>query len=513
MDFKVNRELLSATEVVYDGLQEQSVELDYILPDYFPDIFRIVKCVMKPRIMSHMVYGSKITLELSVYIKVLYCSESSNAVQCAEQKLNYSKTVDIGRDAEKMRISHTIKTDYVNCRAVNKKRLDVRGAVSIHLNVSGESTCEAVSDAFGMNIQLKKSALDYTTGKMYASKTLNMNEEFELGSSKPSVTGVIRSDAVILSTEKKIIVNKLIVKGEMNINILYTCESGGEPSMETMQFLLPFSQIVDMEGIEPRYESNISVTPLQCEIHPSAEDSRSVKCDVTLRIDCCAYKQSTVDIVSDAYSTKYECSMTRSPAKIEYMPTPVNETQLSKASVEYKDGEIKCIYDAWGNIYDVSSRYDTESGKLSVIGNLQYSVMIKNTENVPELIEKDVPFEFFIDNVSSDSRFEGSANIVSCSYNMVSTSCVDVKSEIRLSGLITGTSEQKIISSIDIDEEKNVKRDGDYALKLYYAQENEDVWEIAKKYYTSVDAICDENMLEDEVSACDRMLLIPIVNE
>ena len=40
MSFKVNREIISSDEVVYDGFQEQAVEFDCILPDYYPDIFK-----------------------------------------------------------------------------------------------------------------------------------------------------------------------------------------------------------------------------------------------------------------------------------------------------------------------------------------------------------------------------------------------------------------------------------------------------------------------------------------
>ena len=30
-------------EVVFDGQTEQGVELDYLLPDYYPEIFKILK--------------------------------------------------------------------------------------------------------------------------------------------------------------------------------------------------------------------------------------------------------------------------------------------------------------------------------------------------------------------------------------------------------------------------------------------------------------------------------------
>ena len=52
MDFKVNREEIASAEVIFDDTQEQSVELDYVLPDYYPEIFRILKCVTTPGIVS-----------------------------------------------------------------------------------------------------------------------------------------------------------------------------------------------------------------------------------------------------------------------------------------------------------------------------------------------------------------------------------------------------------------------------------------------------------------------------
>ena len=48
MDLKINREMLPVTEVILDEMQEQSVELDYVLPDYDPDIFRMIGCESHP---------------------------------------------------------------------------------------------------------------------------------------------------------------------------------------------------------------------------------------------------------------------------------------------------------------------------------------------------------------------------------------------------------------------------------------------------------------------------------
>ncbi|MDE5619836.1 MAG: DUF3794 domain-containing protein, partial [Ruminococcus sp.] len=153
MDFKINRETVPAAENVYDGVQEQSVELDYILPDYYPDIFRLVRCEVVPVISGYSITDDRLSYELRCDIRILYCSEGGSALQCVTQRQNFSKTVELNRSGENLTVRLTPKTDHINFRAVNKRRLDLRGAVSVKISINGETAQEVISDAFGMNIQ------------------------------------------------------------------------------------------------------------------------------------------------------------------------------------------------------------------------------------------------------------------------------------------------------------------------------------------------------------------------
>ena len=61
-----------------------------------------------------------------------------------------------------------------------------------------------------------------------------------------------------------------------------------------------------------------------------------------------------------------------------------------------------------------------------------------------------------------------------------------------------------------VDESIAKEKQTDYLLKLYFAQKGEPVWDIAKRYNTSANAIFSENGMEEGDTA-DGMLLIPIV--
>ncbi|HHX56707.1 MAG TPA: hypothetical protein GX710_01665, partial [Clostridiales bacterium] len=69
-----------------------------------------------------------------------------------------------------------------------------------------------------------------------------------------------------------------------------------------------------------------------------------------------------------------------------------------------------------------------------------------------------------------------------------------------------------IITDLSIDDTVKKQRDGDYAVKLYYGIEDEDIWEIAKKYSSSLSAIMDENELTNEKLTQNGMIIIPILS-
>lgn len=515
MDFKVNRESIPLSETIFSGTQEQSVEMEYILPDYFPDIFKIVKCRVIPRISSKNISNDKVVYEITADIKVLYQNEQSSMIHCINQRLSYTKTIDFNRQCMNPDVMLIPKLDYVNCRAVNQRRLDIRGAVSIKADVTCIKNQEMICDAFGMNIQLKKIPVQYVAKKIIAEKSLSINEELELNSAKPSVTGIIRNDVTISNGERKIIANKLVAKGEAVIDILYTYENDSGNGMETMQYTIPYSQIVDAEGIDESFECIIKPEVSMCDISVSADskgENRIFRCDIMLNICCYAYKTALADIVSDAYSTVYPCEYELSPLRSEKMPVVIEEIHQSRTTAEYSDGSIDSVYDVWCSAGNVNTKIIPENHEIFITGTAQYTVMAKNSDGAVIFIEKDEIFEHTMhyDDITVNSSVIVDIKPVLCSYTLSSDDKISLKSDLRITAEIRNMDIFDAVINIMPDDSSKKVRDGDYALKLYYGIENEEIWSIAKKYSTSVSAIMEENDLECDRLKQNGMILIPI---
>lgn len=511
MDLKINREALTVSESVYDGIQEQSVELDYILPDYCPDIFKLVKCCISPSVLSWSINGNTLSYELMADIRILYCPENSSTLQCINQKMTFSKSLQLPSSAERPSVSIKAKTDHINCRAANQRRIDMRGAVSVKIVVTGERTQEVICDIFGMNAQAKKIPTQFSAKKLYAYKTLSASEDVELNSSQKEVVSIARVSVVLDITDKKIIANKLVVKGEAKVCVLYACEGG----LETMKFPISFSQIVDMDGLDESFLCTVKADAVSCDITPSADANgatRILKCEIRIVLNCCGVKTLPTELVTDVYSTSYPCEFASSKLKIQGVPTEICESVQESLTLE-NEGAFECVYDVWCTPKNINTVIESEDHCLAVSGMIEFSVMVKSENGIPTVIEKSEPFEHHIPiNDITESAFVDIDAIVSdCNYTIASSESISLKADLKIVGNICISSSCEAITEVSFDDSVKKTRDGDYALKIYYGTIGEDVWEIAKRCSTSVKAIMEENDLESESLAENGMLLIPIV--
>ena len=61
-ELKMTREELSLAEVLLDTAAEQSLELDFLLPDYEPEVFRLLKTRVQPVVQQIHVNGNRLEL-------------------------------------------------------------------------------------------------------------------------------------------------------------------------------------------------------------------------------------------------------------------------------------------------------------------------------------------------------------------------------------------------------------------------------------------------------------------
>ncbi len=513
MDFKLNRETVPANEVIFDGIQEQSLELDYILPDYCPDIFRLIRCETVPVITDWSISGDRLTYELRCDIHILYCGEEGSAVQSVDQRRNFTKTVELRKTAEAPEVKLVPKTDHINYRAVNKRRLDLRGAVSVKISVTGQQEQEVISDAFGMNIQLRKTPVKFAAQRLASDKNVHIEEDIELSAAQPDISGILSCRCRTDSCEIKIISGKLLAKGEADVELLY--EGGG--IIEPVSFSLSYSQIIDVDGLDESFECSVVPEIVSCDVTAAADNegnNRIIRCETEIRLCCRAVKTMSAMIAADAFSTVYPCDVEMSDIKAEQIPSIYDESFRYSAKLADGENVPQTIYAMWSEPKNINARIGDDGRSVVISGMLAYSMAAKDRSGMMIMPDRDEAFEETIavpDDISG-SAVSADVRVRETAYDISAEGVLTAKSDIAVKLSVYSSDSIKAVTGITVDETVKKERDGDYAIKLYFGIENEDVWDIAKRYSTSVAAIMEENELAGERLENGGMLLIPIVS-
>ena len=95
MELKVYKDTVTAAESICDTKLELPVETEMLIPDYLPQVFKIVKCFVYLVVLQKQVTAGRLTVDGYLRCVVYYQSEGDESLCQAEQKLPFTKQVDV----------------------------------------------------------------------------------------------------------------------------------------------------------------------------------------------------------------------------------------------------------------------------------------------------------------------------------------------------------------------------------------------------------------------------------
>ena len=508
MDFNMEKQGVNRMEIVYEASAEQPVDCDVTLPDYCPDIMRILRCTITPGIATAGASGDRITAEGTAVVRVIYVSDSGR-ISCYEQTVPFSKSVNVSGLGEDVCVRAAASTQYCNCRAVNQRRADIHGCIAISFTATAIKKQEILCGVNGAGVQLKKKSMKVSDMICRLEKMFVLNEVKELDEDSPAVLRILHTRACARVSEVKAITNKILLKGEVWGKITYCTEDG---QVCCVEHTMPISQIIEAEGIDENTNNCVHLDVCSFETVPKADSAGEMKLmDITARVTafvtaCC---EKELETVCDAYSTEYEADCEKQMMSLETLSGTFSDICLCRGTIEAPEA-VADITDVWCT--GVTEKAFIVSGKVKISGSLSLCVLYQSADSQPCMAEKAIDYEYERD-VSiqgANARCEPWVYPGECVASAAGSGKIEIKAEINISAEIYEVSEDRIISNITVDESK-ARQSTAAALTIYYSEEGESVWNIARRYNTTVEAVMNENNLDSETVGSRRMLLIPSV--
>ncbi len=508
MSVELTSKSIGLGEIYFDNFVEQAIDCDITLPDYCPDIMRILKCSVQNSVSNSKIIGDRATADGNAKIRIVYADEK-NKIFCYEQDYPFSRYAELNCAYDNAVLCCRAKTEYVNCRAVSKRRVDVHGMVSLRFKVSGSRQDTLISDALGDGIQLKRKGLDVDDVVALAVKCFELSQVENVGDQNSGIGKVLDAYAAPILNESKLIKGKILLKGELVVRVVY-CADSSENETSTLSCNIPFNEIVEAAAVTDECRIDAKLTVNQISAEPKTDNDgeyryMNINADVSAEIT--AYTTQQIKVVTDAYSTDNDIDLKYSPMDFKCHSQSFNDTLMCKQSLDISSLNPQKIYAYTHSAPDYKCRFDGD--KMIVEGKISVSLVVIDTDGVPVLCEREAELQYERSVEGAECMIcEPQLEIGGCSCTLTGDGKADFKAEICIFAAVFKSVREKVITSLEVKEGtgKNKKS----ALVIYFCSGGESLWDIARKYSTTVEEIMAENELTADYLENKTMLMIPV---
>lgn len=502
MELKVFRDILYAGGGCCTVKAEIPVETEILISDYLPQVFKIVKCFARPVVLQKQLQPGKLTLEGYIRCTVYYQGEDGAGLCQTEQKIPFNKALDLpGFSFTSWSASVEGETEYINCRAVNPRRIEVRGAYGLVASVSTQCSTEAVTALADCGIQQRQATLRGVKRAAVLDKLMAADGAVTFDQPPAAILDVAGSAAV---NEMKILNGKAVVKGEIHAQCAWRAK--GSAALLGQGVTIPFNQILDVEGLTEDCLCQCAVEPVGFAV-AEGEDGTPGKITATSMLHLRAWRPYELNCVTDAFSTQYQVRSESAPLTAEQLACQLDDTAAVTCSGPLPDENTRLLacFVAFGPV-SVDQREEGPVLTARVLVTAFGQNSLDEIDSYDKSAELTLPLPLK----------ETGELIPECwlSAQDVQAGCaggnLEVTVTVRAQGGVLRRESRPFVSSIEIGDPL-APADPDISLRVYYAQPGEELFDIARRFHVSPGQMLEANGLEPDTrtlaAAC--RLLVP----
>ncbi len=507
MDTLLKKQTVTVSCSVVDSVQECTYSADYMLPEYCPDVAVVLKCLATPRVQNRQWSGDQLTLDGTVSMRVLYLDEERRCVRLAECSQPFSCSMHTESTADGSPVAVELTPKFVNCRAVSPRRLEVRGAFMLHAVARQAASLDMPVMPEDPCLFVRCEEAQLTAPRCMAEKLLTLNESVDFPDSLPPAEVLLGGDCRAVIRECKLLTGKAIVKGEVYCHHLYTDDTV-EGSAYTLDFSLPFSQILDMDGAREGMPHDVWVSVVADTAHPTVgADGRNtvLEVGVKLLVQLCLYEPCRLPLMLDAYHSRYPVSLETRDVSLAAPLGCCRESAPLSMSIALPAEPLEELIDVWAQPYPPVCR--CENGKVTLTGRMPVCMLVRDGDGLLSYLER--MEDYSLDYACEGDTAQGDVQVIETRYRVM-----DGKLELQLMLAVTLYPCRRLDcrpvweAALQSSQPYDVGR---AAVKLYYGEAGESLWEIGRNCHASPQAIAAENDLSGDRLDRAAVLVVPMI--
>lgn len=470
------------------------IEEDFVVPDVKPDILNTIRtngtvCIYKKEVMDGKV---KIDGSINVYIMYLADDETSS-IRSLNTTLSFSQTVDFEAVKEGMILEDKVLLKSLECRVINGRKINVKAMLDLELKILSNEELEFVKEINEIkDIQVLdktltlNSLLGSGTTKVYAKDTIVIDN-------LDNLTEIMKVDFTIINKETKISYNKVLVKADACVKMVYLTEDN---RICTTSNLIPVMGFIDMPDVTDENLCDIKYEVKNMLVKPNNIEEHSIYIEAEIEINAHVYQTKQLNIIQDLYSPSINLTYSRKQIQA------IAQKEIIKDICSIRE---KQFISEIGNhkIYDADIRPTIISqtilkDRIVYEGEIELNFLF-DAEGTNRIGLKNMvlPFTYNMDCMGANptSKIETNIEITLQDFMVMPDESIDIKIDLEFIANLSNNQELQVIEEINVDETRENER---YSLIIYFVKPGDTLWNIAKKFRSTVSNIVRMNGIEDE---------------
>lgn len=257
MELELKKACFDAYEAAGELTLTQEETAETIVPDYCPDIARIIETTGKVFLHSREMRDGRAEISGTVRVTVLYTPEGEGGIRTLEFAMPFTVETDGRSLPDCAALLADTEPELLETRMLNPRKVFTHCKLVTRLTGYQRSPLCFCTDAEAgpeLCIEKKQEQQHAIVLTHIAEKDFTFSEQMDLSPGREGAAEILTSRVNSTVTETKIVGSKLLFKGIFTVSLLYRtadgrcCAASGE---------LPFSQILEVEGAPEGAEPSV----------------------------------------------------------------------------------------------------------------------------------------------------------------------------------------------------------------------------------------------------------------
>ena len=494
MDVEVSKENICINKLVCEKKEVIFVQNDLIVPDSKPDVLSSINMSGNVCVYKKEVQDDKIKIEGNINTYIMYLPDSKDdKLRSLNASLDFSEFISVPGAKEQMELEINTQIKDMECKVLNGRKVSIKVGLEVLIKLYSNEVADFVNSVNNIE-DIQTLQKDFTINslvgsgntKVYVKDTLNVDANDEIAE-------ILKTDVNLINNDIKISYNKILVKSEADVKIMYLTENN---KINTVKGKIPVVGFVDLQNISEENICDTNFDIANMVVRPNGPEEHSIYVELEIEANCRAFEKKQINLLQDLYSPTIDLNFTQ--RKISTMTKKISKTKEFTVSNSINiDGLTN------ENVLDVEVRSllgkeQVTKSKIIYEGELEVNFIFFFLMSINSKLAK-IPFDYAIENELDDDRINvvTKALISNTDFNF-DLSTVKANVDLTLNIEANKVADINIIDDIQVVENRTLTPQDYDSLILYIVQNGDTLWKIAKKFKSTIDEIVRMNGIEDK---------------